>query len=110
MEPEHKIFNLNEMKRGWFIGNFEPSVFRTDQFEVAVQSYPSGSIESEHFHKISTEFTVIVSGKCKMNERICSEGDIIVIEPGKANIFEALTDVITVVVKIPSSTDDKYLI
>ena len=28
-----KIYNINDMKAGWFIGDFEPSVFKNPFFE-----------------------------------------------------------------------------
>ena len=28
-----KIFKLNDMKDGWFVGNFEPTAFNTSEFE-----------------------------------------------------------------------------
>ena len=34
--------NLNEMIGGWFIGNFEPSLLKTDNVEVAVKNYNAG--------------------------------------------------------------------
>lgn len=35
--------------------------------------------------------------------------DIIIIKPNTVTDFKSLTDVITTVVKVPSSKDDKYL-
>jgi len=105
----HASYKLEEMVRGWFIGDFEPSVIKTSGFEAAVQKYPAGSVESEHYHKEAIEVTVVVSGKCKMNGHRYVAGDIIVIEPGESNIFEAETDVVTAVIKTPSVRGDKYL-
>ena len=31
--------NLSEMKLGWFVGNFEPSLYKTNDVEVAIKSY-----------------------------------------------------------------------
>lgn len=53
-----KIGKLRDMKRGWFIGDFEPSLLKTRDCEVAVKSYRHGDHEGKHFHKIATEFTV----------------------------------------------------
>ena len=44
-----------------------------------------------------------------MNDAHYGPGDIIMIEPGEATDFEALSDVTTVVVKTPSVAGDKYL-
>lgn len=32
-----KVDNLDSMIGGWFIGNFEPSLFKTNDCEVAVK-------------------------------------------------------------------------
>ena len=46
-----KKFNLDEMTKGWFVGDFEPTVIRTSDCEVGVKRYQSGDKESAHFHK-----------------------------------------------------------
>ena len=100
---------LDDMIGGWFIGNFEPSLLRTNDVEVAIKKYKGGDAEEEHYHKIATEYTAIVSGKVKMMGIEYGEGDIIVIKPMESTNFIALTDVTTVVVKIPGATNDKYI-
>lgn len=101
---------LKEMKGGWFIGNFDPSLFKTNACEVAVKQYKKGDKEGKHFHKIATEYTVIIKGKVRMFNEIYSEGDIVVVEPGDATDFEALEDSVNVVVKLPGANNDKYVI
>ena len=101
--------NLNEMIGGWFIGDFEPCAWKTKDFEVAVKEYKSGDKEPLHVHKIAMEFTVIVSGKVRMNSIEYGKGDIIRIDPGIATDFEALEDTVTAVVKTPSAMGDKYI-
>lgn len=105
-----KSDNLINMKGGWFIGNFYPSLFRTNDCEVAVKSYKKGDKEGKHYHKIATEYTVVIKGKVKMFGNVYEEGDIIIVEPGDATDFEALEDAMNVVVKIPGVNDDKYLV
>jgi len=73
--------NLNEMKLGWFVGNFEPSLYKTNDVEVAVKNYKKGDSEGIHHHRIATEITVIVSGKVRMNDLILTAGDILVMPP-----------------------------
>ncbi len=104
-----KIGKLRDMKRGWFIGDFEPSLLKTRDCEVAVKSYRHGDHEGKHFHKIATEFTVIIQGKVRMFNQVFSAGDIVVCEPGDATDFEALDDTVNVVVKVPGASQDKYL-
>lgn len=105
-----KIEHLNSMVKGWFVGNFEPSLYKTNDCEVAVKSYKAGEYEEKHYHKIATEITVIVKGRVKMFDKEFSEGDIIVVEPGDATDFTALTDSMNVVVKIPGVNNDKYVV
>lgn len=104
-----KTYRLNDMTKGWFVGDFDPVVVRSDAVEVAVKSYVAGTVEPKHYHKVAPEVTLIVSGEVRMNDDRYGAGDIILIEPGEATDFEALSDVTTVVVKLPSVAGDKYL-
>lgn len=101
---------LNDMVKGWFVGNFTPSLFKTNDCEVAVKKYGRGDSEQPHFHKIATEITVVVQGKVKMFGEVFGEGDIVIAEPYEATSFEAIEDTVNVVVKIPGVNDDKYLL
>ena len=40
-----KVGKLDDMTKGWFVGNFEPSVLRTNAVEVAVKKYSEGDFE-----------------------------------------------------------------
>jgi mannose-6-phosphate isomerase-like protein (cupin superfamily) len=105
-----KFYRLDEMKGGWFVGNFEPTCLRTDAFEVASKKYKAGDGESRHVHRIATEITVIASGRVVMNGQTFAAGDIVLLEPGEAADFQVLEDALTVVVKMPSAIGDKYLV
>lgn len=105
-----KINNLDKMIRGWFVGNFEPTMKKTNDCEIAIKKYKAGSYEEKHFHKIATEITVIIKGKVKMFDQIFEEGTIIEVEPEDITDFTALTDTETVVVKIPGVNNDKYIV
>lgn len=100
---------LESMKGGWFIGAFNPSLRSTNDFEVAVKRYSAGDHEPAHYHKIATEFTVIVSGEVAMNDDRFQSGDIVVVEPEERVAFRAITDATITVVKIPSAPNDKYI-
>jgi mannose-6-phosphate isomerase-like protein (cupin superfamily) len=105
-----KVYNLNEMVKGWFCGNFEPSCLKTDAFECAVKKYKTGDYESNHMHKIATEYTVILEGQVLMNKKLYKENDIIEILPGENTDFFAISNATTVVIKVPCVTGDKYVI
>lgn len=105
-----KVNKLKDMFRGWVVGNFDPSLWKTDDVEVAVKTYKNGDYEEKHYHKIATEITVIGTGKVEMNGVEYNSGDIITIEPGEATDFKVLEDTITTVIKFPCLTNDKYLV
>lgn len=103
-----KSAKLEEMVKGWFVGDFQPTMLKTGEIEVAVKNYCKGDREGRHFHKLATEITVISYGRVRMNGVEYKKGDIIVIEPLESTDFEALEDTITTVVKYPGASNDKY--
>lgn len=103
-----KVAKLDNMVKGWFVGNFAPTVYRTNAAEVAVKSYKAGDYEIAHYHKVATEITVIISGIVRMNGVEYTTGDIVVLEPNEVAEFLAITDAINAVVKIPGVNHDKY--
>ena len=106
-----KTAKLDDMVKGWFIGNFEPTLLKTNDCEVAVKHYKKGDYEGKHYHKIATEYTVIIAGQVRMNGVEYAPGDIIVMEPNEATDFEVLSDTaVNVVVKMPGVNDDKYVL
>ena len=100
---------LDDMVRGWFVGDFNPTVYSTTRVEVAVKKYRAGEAEARHYHKVVTEITVIVSGEAEMNGKKYPAGSIIKLDPGERSDFRALTDTVTTVVKIPCVKNDKYI-
>lgn len=103
-----KKFSLSEFKFGWFIGDFEPSLARSKDIEVALKYYNKGDSEPPHYHAIAVEFTAIVSGTVAFNGVKFGPGDIVMINPGEVISFHAITDSQTVVVKMPSVPADKF--
>ena len=103
-----KIFTLDKFLKGWFIGNFEPSVMKTNDFEVAVKFYKEGDKEKAHFHKVAQEYTIITEGTFEINGEMYTKGDIIHFEPHDVSHFQCIEDGSTTVVKIPSVVNDKY--
>ena len=37
-----QIYKLEDMKGGWFVGNFSPSAFQTEGFEVCYKKHHKG--------------------------------------------------------------------
>lgn len=103
-----KKVKIENMIKGWFVGDFEPTLIKTRDVEVAVKEYRKGEREGRHYHKVATEITVICSGRVRMNGIEYGKGDIIVIEPLESTDFEAIEDAMTTVVKYPGACNDKY--
>jgi len=104
-----KSDKLENMIKGWFVGDFEPSIIKTNDVEVAIKTYNKGDSEKRHYHKIAKEITVVVNGRIKMNNKEYKKGDIIIVEPNESTDFEALEDnTQNVVVKYPGAKNDKY--
>jgi hypothetical protein len=103
-----KTYNIKNMKGGWFIGDFEPSVFKNPFFEVAHHHHKAGYIGPKHYHKIAPELSYIMKGRLiASGVELCS-GDMFVYEPYDVADVEFLEDTDLVVVKWPSVPTDKY--
>ena len=55
-----KVEKLSDMTKGWFIGNFEPSLHKTNECEIGVKSYNAGDYEKKHY-TISSLFFILCS-------------------------------------------------
>jgi quercetin dioxygenase-like cupin family protein len=101
---------METMKGGWFIGNFEPTAHKTNDFEVSVKLHPQGEKWDVHYHKIAREINAIISGNMTLQNTHLHAGDIFVLEPGEIADPVFHTDCTIVCVKTPSVLNDKYSI
>jgi hypothetical protein len=104
-----KFAKLSDFTNGWFLGNFEPSLFRSPDFEICVKNFKKGDVEAAHFQRIATEVTVVLSGSIRMGGHVLQVDDILTIYKDEVCDFEALTDCKVLGVKFPSLPDDKVL-
>ena len=105
-----KKYNLSQFTRGWFVGDFDPSIFRTKDIEVGIKHYKKGEIEPNSMHEKTWEITLVVSGSIKIYNQILTQGSIILLEPGDISKFECIEECALVIVKYPSNPSDKILI
>lgn len=105
-----KVYKMSDMIGGWFIGDFEPTAFKTENFEVCYKQHPKGEEWDTHYHKIATEINYIIRGEMMINDDLLKEGDIFILEPNEVSKPEFLTDCELIVVKTPSAKNDKYII
>jgi len=100
-----KIDRIENMKGGWFIGDFEPSVYKTKDFEVSYKVHYKGEKWDFHYHTEVTEINYLVKGQLIIQNTILNAGDIFTLEPYEISDPEFVTDCELVVIKTPSAND-----
>jgi len=105
-----KVYNLKDYTRGWFIGNFEPSLLQTEDFEVGVHEYKKDQYWAPHFHKLSNEFNLLIEGKMKVCDQEINAGQLFVIEKEEWASPVFLEDCKVLIIKVPSIPGDKYFV
>jgi quercetin dioxygenase-like cupin family protein len=113
MGQEMKIFKVKDFKGGWILGNFEPTLFKTSDFEVAIHSYKKGYKSDHHYHKIGTEYNVVLSGECEVRDEMeiytkMRPGDGWIYRPGEKSDVKFTKKTKLLIVKTPSIPSDKY--
>lgn len=105
-----KSYKLEEFFKGWVVGDFNPSLFKTSDFEVAVKFFEKGEIEPAHKQLVATEITIVIDGSIRLGEGTYSRGDVIEIQPNEVAAFESLTHASLVCIKFPSIPNDKVVV
>ena len=103
-----EVYKYKDMKGGWFIGNFEPTIVKTKDFEVAYNNHPKGQNWPAHYHKKGTEITLLIRGKMEIQDIILNSGDIFVLKPYEIANPIFLEDCEVMIIKIPSVPGDKF--
>jgi NDP-sugar pyrophosphorylase family protein len=103
-----KKSKLENMTRGWLIGNFEPSILKTDTFEVGYLKHHKGQIWPAHLHKEANEYNILIKGSLLINNEMINVGEIFVIPKGMLTSAKFLEDCEILCIKVPSNTKDKY--
>ena len=81
-----QITRIENYTRGWFIGDFEPSVLRTKGFEVGLLTHKKGEYWAPHYHKESVEYNLLVSGSMTIQNKLLNPGDLFVFEKGEIRL------------------------
>jgi len=103
-----KKFELENYTGGWIVGDFVPNIIQTTDIEIGIKTYSKGFTDKPHYHKKTTEYTIILKGKAEICGIEINEGTIVRIDPLEVANFKALTDLITLVIKTPSLPKDKF--
>jgi quercetin dioxygenase-like cupin family protein len=105
-----KIFDFSKMKGGWFVGNFEPTAYKTELFEVSYKIHPKGEVWESHYHKVAVEINLLVSGRMRIQDTEIKAGDIFVLEQNEVADPIFHEDCHIICVKTASVKGDKYLL
>ena len=106
-----KIKKIEDFKAGWFIGNFEPTLYKTSEFEVALKVHTRDEIIPRHRHNQTVEYNLLTSGVMMVNGSKIEEGDIFVFEKSEICDVKVLSDLAKVIcIKVPSNPDDKEFV
>ena len=103
-----KIKKLDDFWRGWFIGDFAPSVKTTADFEIGILTHQQGEIWTKHYHKIATEYNFLIEGSMTIQGKEIKPNDLFILEPGEIADPVFHQDCKIVCVKTPSVIGDKY--
>jgi hypothetical protein len=100
-----KVRKLDEMKGGWFVGNFDPVAYKTSDMEVSFKLHKKGEEWDIHYHDTVTEINLLVRGTMILQNTRLEAGDIFILEPFEIADPEFLEDCEIVCVKTPSKND-----
>jgi len=100
-----KIFNIKDMIGGWFVGNFTPTAYKTENFEVSYKLHPKGEKWDYHYHTEVTEVNYLVRGKMLLQNKELNSNDIFILEPFEIADPTFLEDCEIVCVKTKSAND-----
>ena len=102
-----KVNRIENMTRGWLIGDFSPSILRTSDFEVAYLHHKQDEKWPAHIHNIANEYNVLIRGSMKLNNELLSQGDIFIVKKGMMTKAKFLEDCEILCIKVPSIPSDK---
>lgn len=100
-----KILNIKDMVGGWFVGDFEPTAYKTKDFEVSYKLHPKGQEWDIHYHTDVTEINYVIRGNMVLQGKILKEGDIFILEPYEIADPNFLDDTEIICVKTQSIND-----
>lgn len=102
--------DLKTFTRGWFLGDFFPSIFRTPKIEMGLLRHSKGEIWPYHYHRKATEYNILVKGSMNVNSIRIQEMDVFVFPPNMISCPQFLDDCLVFCIKIPSCPSDKYIL
>lgn len=104
------VRDISDFTGGWFVGNFEPSLLRSEGFEVGWKIHHRHEGIKSHVHRVVTEYNLLAHGSMTVNGVLLEAGKLFVLYPGERVDAVIHTEQVHVVcVKVPSLPSDKEL-
>ncbi len=104
-----KLFDPDSFKGGWFIGDFEPSIWHTTGFEVGYKHHIAGEPWPAHYHDHMDEVTFLLEGTMQICNQTITGPIIFLINRGEVADPTFITDCKVFIIKTPSVPGDKVL-
>ncbi len=101
---------LEDYLRGWIIGNFNPSIYKTSQYEIGLLTHAKDEKWEFHYHKNMTEINILISGHFLLNNIPISAGTVFIINKNVIACPKFLETCKILCIKIPSMPGDKTII
>jgi quercetin dioxygenase-like cupin family protein len=105
-----EIHKIDNFKGGWFVGDFEPSVYKNKNFEAGYKIHQKGEEWPAHYHKDSLEINYLIRGKMVIQGTEINSGDIFIIHPGEIADPVFLEECEVFIIKTPSLPGDKFIV
>ena len=103
-----KQSNIKQYTNGWFVGDFDPSIFKNPFFEVAHHQHKKGDPTFPHYHQVTNELNYIVRGEIMVDGNHLKSGDMWIYEPWDISDVKFLDDTDLMIIRWPSIPSDKY--
>ena len=107
---KYEDINIEKFTRGWLIGDFEPCIKRTPDFEIAILNHKKDEKWDFHFHEKAIEYNILLKGKMMINNILVEQNSIFIFEKNMISCPIFIDDCIVLCIKIPSIPTDKYII
>jgi len=107
---EYKKINTNDYTRGWLIGNFEPSIIKTTEYELGILRHKKDEKWAFHYHVETKEINILLKGKMIINNVLINEKTVFIFEKNMISCPLFLEDCVVLCIKLPSLPGDKVII
>ena len=110
MSLDQDVWFVDSFVRGWFIGDFEPSIIRTKTWEVALLRHSKGEKWDFHYHAQADEVNVLLNGRMMLNGHEIRSRNVFTIPKKQIACPLFLEDCLILCIKTPSVIGDKICI